>query len=378
MSNWTVAKEPSVEEQVSHAAFLLRSAIQLQIPPEQLRVAAIIGGYGRGEGGVQRCEGEPRPHNNIDVLVVTAGQRQMKADCQKALRDVTKQVEEVCGIPVDIGCVTEYQLENSRPRVMWYDVRHGHRVLCGDASFLSGLKRYRADNIPVDDVIDLVTNRGALAVIAKELILAPSPSIWGVKHALKGTMKAIVGFGDAILWQDGLYDVSYQEKATRMAQARGVDPGLRRLYAEAVAFRFQPNYEDYEGRESEWILAAIEELEKAHRSFAAGILQRKVSWGVYDEAILRLCLRERGIRAWISHTRTELQNYWHLGRTSQPSDSWLERASLPRHRLAASLPHALYQADRRERLKFIQAWALACDVNFPEQLGQELKLEEVA
>ena len=163
-----------------------------------------------------------------------------------------------------------------------------------------------------------------------------------------------------------------------MAQARGVAPGLRRLYAEAVAFRFQRNYADYEGRESEWILGAIEELELTHRSFAAGILQRRVTWAEYDEAILRLCLRERGVRAWVSHTRTELQNYWNLGKTSQPSDSWLERASLPRHRLAARLPHALYQDDRAERLEFIEAWASVCDANFPERLGQELKLELVA
>jgi hypothetical protein len=377
--SWTVANEPAVEEQVSHAAWLITEAIKAALPAERVRVAAIIGGYGRGEGGVERKEGRHYPHNNLDVLVVTSGRQRLDGRLEQTLRDAMQVVTEVCGIPVDLGCVTEHQLRKSRPRVMWYDVRFGHHVLCGDETFLLNLERFRADTIPVDDVVDLITNRGALAVIAKELVLSANPSTWAVKHALKITMKAIVGFGDALLWQRQLYDVSYREKASRMEQARDVDPAMRELYAEAVRFRFEPNYWLYEGRETRWILAAVEELEHAHQSFAAANLEQDIAWEEYPEALLILCLRERGIRAWVSHTRREVRNYWELGSAAKArSESWLERASLCRHRLAASLPHALYRGDSDDRIRFIRSWAEECDSNFPAELGSQLGLQEAA
>lgn len=375
MSSWTVTEEACVETQVSEAARQLAAAIQTEIPTGRVRVAAIIGGYGRGEGGVERVDGGSRPHNNLDVLVVTLGKRQLTQNHQEAVRAATSQVEASCGIPVDVGYVTEHQLATSRPRVMWYDVSKGHRVLFGDTSFLSGLDQYRADNIPVDDIVDLITNRGALAVIAKALVLATEPSEWAAKHALKGTMKAIVGYGDALLWQRGLYHVSYREKARRMKTCSSIDTAIRTLYAEAVDFRFQPNYKNYLRREATWVLYAIEELEVAHRTFASREFGCDVNWNDYPEAMLRQCLRTRSIRGWAAHLRTEAREYRNLGATPQVSRTWLERLSLRRHRLAALLPEALYVGGIGACRDFIGQWADECDANFPEKLRTELQLE---
>lgn len=377
MSNWTVAEEPSVEAQVSEAACHLAAAIQGRIPAGRIRVAAIIGGYGRGEGGVERVHGCGRPHNNLDVLVVTLGKRQLEQRHRKAVRTATAEVAAACGIPVDVGYVTAHQLETSRPRVMWYDVRNGHRVLFGDTSFLSGLDRYRADNIPVDDVVDLITNRGALAVIAKTLMLAEEPSDWAVKHALKGTMKAIVGYGDALLWQRGLYHVSYQEKARRVEACADIDQAMRTLYAEAVDFRFRPDYQRYLGRESQWVLSAIDELEVAHRTFASREFGSEVQWRDYPEAILRRCLAARPLRSWVAHLRAESRDFGNWGATPLRSKTWLEQLSLRRHRLAALLPEALYTGGAAASRDFIRQWADECDANFPEILRTELQLETV-
>ncbi len=372
---WTVMNEPAVERQLSEAAAQLTDAISEALPATRLRVAAIIGGYGRGEGGVEESDAGFKPHNNLDVLVVSTGRECLDDSLQASLRTAMDGVAARCGIPVDLGCVTEHQLHSSRPRIMWYDVRKGHRVLCGDPSFLSKLDRYRHDNIPVDDVIDLVTNRGALAVIAKELMLAEGPSPWAVRQALKGTMKAIVGYGDAMLWQRGLYHASYQEKACRMAGESSLDEGLRTLYAEAIAFRFQPDYRRYQGREQRWVLAAIEHLERSHQTFALSLFGELGAWPNYAESLLRLCLKERGVRGWISHLRAESRNYWVLGVPPKRAETWLERASLERHRLAAALPSALFQASSQERREFIRNWASECDANFPTRLGKELNLD---
>jgi hypothetical protein len=368
---WTVMSEPTVENQVSRAAALLADAIQRVLPKEQLVVGAIIGGYGRGEGGVELNSGVFCPHNNLDVLVVSSGGHSFSISQKEALSEAISKVRDECGIPVDLGYVTENQLEKSRPRVMWYDVRFGHRVLCGDEFFLAGLVRHRASDIPADDVIDLMTNRGALAVIAKELLADEDPSLWAVREAVKGTMKAIVGFGDALLWQRGLYHVSYQEKGRRMRVTHDIDARIQSLYAEAIRFRFQPDYSQYEGRAAEWVGEAIDGLERAHQCFGLGLLGKETSRDDYPEAILRLCLRERGIRGWVSHFRNGAKNYWGVHAANV---SWLERASFQRHLLAARLPDALFGNSRAESREFVGDWAEECDVNFPDRLRVELNL----
>ncbi len=372
MTAWTVDGNPQVERRLSEVSCELASAIRTTIAPSALRTAAIIGGYGRGEGGVLQTPAGATAHNNIDLLIVSRGRIESakKAHASAVLRKVGAQA----GVPVDVGWVSQRQLRIAAPRVMWYDVRCGHRVLAGDSEFLSSMRRFRCDNIPVVDVIDLLTNRAALLVLARLLTERPKPSVWARREAIKASMKAVVGLGDALLWQSGQYRALYTEKARRMQSLQSVSDEFRQRYADAVAFRFRPDYESFEGREVQWVREVCAEAEIAHQSFIGTLFGGDIPWSAHEAEMLKFCLRHRGLRGWGGLLRTKLRRE----QPDSPGRCLIERLSLQRHQIAAALPAALYSpvSDRARRVAFVTAWGRACDVNFPRRLADELNLGE--
>src|SRR5690606_3500364 len=117
--------------------------------------------------------------------------------------------------------------------VMWFDMRFGHKVLLGDPSFARGLDRFRLSRIEPADVRNLLVNRGTLLVINDLLFDGPGGNDEAARRtALKHAMKAVIGYGDALLYFLGEYDHSYVEKQRRMRIRRDVPAAFRDLYDE--------------------------------------------------------------------------------------------------------------------------------------------------
>ncbi len=369
---WTVAGDPTVEKHLDALGAELAVVLKQTLTTEQLVTAAVIGGYGRGEGGVEKTGTGPAPHNNVDLLVVSKRPlpTSSRADVAKALR----RLENTFGVSVDAGWVTAKQLRSAPPRVMWCDVRFGHRVILGSETFLAGLTRFRTDNIRPMDVLDLVTNRGALLVLSKLLLGTSAPSDWARREAVKGAMKATVGIGDALLLQNGRYRVSYSEKARLVASSSFATSTFRQHYAEAIRFRFRPDYHQFAGSERQWLESVSASFEDAHRRFTRTLLGPAVEdWSAYESGILRYCLRNRGVRGWTAFARdTFAQRHQVLHRQA---NLWAS-LSLERHRVAASLARTLYAKENApaKQAQFIEQWSRACDINFPDRVAQELHL----
>jgi hypothetical protein len=255
---------------------------------------------------------------------------------------------------------------------MWYDVRFGHHVILGDSQFLRGLSQFSSDRISADDVIDLMTNRGALAVIARELAEQGGSSQWQVRTAIKHMMKAIIGYGDALLWSRNNYHWSYREKARRMARSSHVGPDYRSLYAKAIEFRHLPSYRLLEAGWQRWVSDTCRSLEHAHRRFAKELLGSNVEWSNYPQRLLSDCARRRTVRGWIGVAAERVKD---ARRRSVPNN-WLARLSPARQRIATLLPAACYgDSSPSTRKEFIRAWSGTCDVNFPTRLRKHLDLE---
>ena len=270
------------------------------------RALILLGGYGRGEGGVEVVDGRERPHNNLDFLAITndlsPGDREkLKGQLQDALIPVSQKSD----IAIDIGMTTVSKLGNSPSLVMWYDMRYGHKTILGDAKFVPSLAQFEVDRIPPWDVRNLLVNRGTLLLINEQLIASGKGALEESvrKLIVKHIMKAIIGYGDALLFFLGDYNWSYAEKQRRMRARTDVAPEFRKLYDEAVEFRFQPQYPAYLTRDpSEWMALLREAFAPLHliceskRLGAAGL-----TWEKYPELAFRHALFEDTLtpRAWL-------------------------------------------------------------------------------
>lgn len=269
----------------------VRGALAAAFTPEELRAAVLLGGYGRGEGGVETRAGEELPHNNFDFLVVLTGGDAVegKARAHAALSPLSERH----GIGMDVGAITARALESSPCLVMWFDMRFGHKTVLGDPSYVPSLRQFSLERIPAWDVRNLLTNRGTLLLINRLLLergdLREEERRTVVKHA----MKAIIGFGDAALFFEGLYDWSYVEKQRRMREATMLPSELRALYEEATRFRFRPRYDAYLSKDlAAWNRELFRALAPVHlRAESARMGERDLTWANYLDTAFRHELR---------------------------------------------------------------------------------------
>ena len=170
---------------------------------------------GRGEGGVVLENGIEKPHNNFDLLLVSSGKPNIETDT------MIKELEDELNFGLDLSIISENKLLSQSPRVIWYDMIKGHKILIGDENYLQKMPSISINDIPSWDFRNLMINRGSLLIINDLLLseLEETPKIR--KTVIKHNVKAIIGYGDALLYINGKYDWSYVKKLENMKELGG-------------------------------------------------------------------------------------------------------------------------------------------------------------
>lgn len=209
----------------------------------QTAALILIGGYGRGEGGVVQENGTYHPHNNLDLLYIYNGKinAHLIEQANKKLQEISKEY----GIGIDMSAINKQKLMRLDGLVVSYDMRYGHRTLLGDSKFLKDHKAFSLYNIDPADMRQLLVNRGTLLLINRVLLNKPSLTKDEKKLIIKHAIKAIIGYGDALLYFNDSYHWSYMQKQSNMSESNNIDKSIKDLYSEAIIFRFMPDYDTY-------------------------------------------------------------------------------------------------------------------------------------
>lgn len=343
-ARFTLRGSPTVEAEIAGLVRQTATIIGANLPRHSLRTLALIGGYGRGEGGVERRGGEERPHNNLDFLVVL--ERPERPGLKEVLDQALAPLRGQYAMGIDLGLVTVRALRRAPCRIMWYDMRYGHKTVLGDTSFLPSLTHFSREAILPADARDLLINRGTLLVINEILLERREVDEERRRAVIRHAVKAIIGYGDALLFFRGKYHWSYVEKQRRMAEQQDVPEGFRRLYAEATAFRFEPDYGRLAARELvPWLREVREQLADIHLACEAiRMAMPRLRWDDYFERALRHALVEGGpgARVWMRKLRDGVR----FRLPVPPELGWRERLGLrlggPRGLMAAVFPCVTY------------------------------------
>ncbi len=388
----------AVEQQLTTLVAEVAEVIASVAPSESYRAVLLIGGYGRGEGGVECRDGEELPHNNLDFLLISQGQSSEQREALKTAIDAKlKPISEREGIGLDLGIITVEMLQHSSCLVMWYDMRFGHKTILGDGDFVPGLKQFDVQYIEPSDVRNLLVNRGTLFLINAMLLEKPLLSEGDRRTIVKHAVKGIIGYGDALLYSMGDYHWSYLEKQKRMRKHTEVAAPFRKLYDDALNFRFSPDYNSYPGQDlRQWSNTLCEQLNPVHlRCEAVRLGDASLSWRDYHEQAFRFALLEAPLsaRSWARKLRNSVQS------PTPPSGASFAcrlgfRVSGMRGVLPVLFPVMMYDLQHLEYRKFAQkvlaspddssanlrraylkAWGVYGDINFSsvlEKLGVSL------
>lgn len=242
----TIKGSLAFERSLSQVLENIALDIELLINKDLYEAIILIGGYGRGEGGVVSVNGKEFPHNNFDFVIISNNIKQKEKEylsfkCKRIFDKHTVPL----GILVEFSIIDALKLKNCEPLVITYDMKYGHKVICGDVSSLVENKNFEIENIPSWDVRNLIVNRGTLLVINDLMLKKEILDEKDKKIIIKHWIKAIIGYGDALLFYLGDYDYSYVEKQIRMKNQKNISQKVKSIYDEAINFRFEPNYDKY-------------------------------------------------------------------------------------------------------------------------------------
>ena len=248
---------------------------------------------------------------------------------------------------------------------------------------MPSLTQHTLQNIPAWDARNLLINRGSLLLINRFLLAQNEPERYR-STIIKHTMKAIIGYGDALLFSLGKYHWSYAEKQLRMANETSIEPEFKQLYLQAMSFRFSPSYSRFQNIElTAWNESIITALQPVHlRCERQRLNKPNITWTSYlkyaasdafwhnDNQVKNLIKRTLGMTAGLA--------------IIQEPSPWTYLALTQAEKLPLCFPYVLYRqgkqaensADTLTR-RYLKNWQDFVDANLSNLLdGLGLSLEE--
>lgn len=194
----------------------------------------LAGGFGRGEGSVAHGEGNIRPLNDYDVLLVTR-----TAIAPETLRREEKALAETLGMDfIDIGIVHTDSLSSLTLTQLVYDFRYGSQVLAGDPSVLEHIPQFSAGAIPVTEGPKLIFNRLAgLLNALPDYGIPPKEAGKAREFLVFQLAKLWIALGDAYLIHWGGYDASYRVRRRRFRDL-SASSGVTQEASDAVVLAY--------------------------------------------------------------------------------------------------------------------------------------------
>lgn len=387
--NFTVRGTGDVESLITTQMETAEKRCRRGLDGFPVEAVLLLGGYGRGEGGVEVVDGKEKPHNNFDFLVITkplSSDRQ--ARLQESARSLFDSLALELGIGIDFAVTSDRKLLYSPCLVMWYDMRFGHKVIVGPDNYMDRYTHFNLENVQSSDALALLVNRGTLFVINQVMLDQNRILTKDLRRAFtKHMIKAIIGYGDSLLYFLGDYNWSYEEKGRRMANRIDVPEDFREIYLDAIDFRFAPRYSDYEDRDpGEWLASTLALCEKIHlRCERIRLNDQTITWENHLSPFLRRALLDNFLspRSWAKKILNSMKVPSIKGLEVSLVDRLGYRAGGPRGVLLATFPAVVYpevsklvkhksakflldEGQGMEELSesYLRWWAKAGDTNF--------------
>ena len=277
----TFYSNPSVNALLKKVLHEAKSVFEELFTQKQTAALILIGGYGRGEGGIVKEDDSYRPHNNLDLLYIYNDKIDKKTVALANSR--LQKISEMYHIGIDMSAIKKEKLLTLNGLVISYDMRYGHKTLLGDSTFLKEHKAFSVYSIDAADIRQLMVNRGTLLLINRLLFTKENLSKEEKKLIIKHSIKSIIGYGDALLYFNGGYHWSYAQKQINMSKAKNISNKIKKLYDDAILFRFMPDYEAYLEKDLKaWNEMLIETFKDMHlQCESMHLIQPQIAWDTY-------------------------------------------------------------------------------------------------
>ena len=169
-ARFTIDGSDKLEQHLAATCTHVRAGVERSVPAGKLEGLALAGGYGRGEGGVLRENGQDLPCNDMEFFVFIRGSTLINDRLFKAaLHQLGESLSHAVGLEVEFKILSTTRLSRSPVSMFYHDLVMGHRWIIGGDNLVAGCEHPRdASRIPLHDATRLLFNRCSGLLFAKD------------------------------------------------------------------------------------------------------------------------------------------------------------------------------------------------------------------
>jgi hypothetical protein len=243
----------------SHLAQICRNVlggVKSLIPATCLEALVLGGGYGRGQGGVLKTDGDDKPYNDLEFYVFVHGNAVLSEHrYHHALEELGNRLSPETGLHIEFKVYSRKKLRRDRISMFTYDLAAGHKIIFGSEKIFEGCKHHLApENIPPHEATRLLFNRCSGLLLAGEFLRQAQPTAEDIDFIARNLAKAQLAFGDAALTVFGQYHWNCLTRNARINQLTVPESlpwidAVRQYHSHGVEFKLHPSRETVSIRE---------------------------------------------------------------------------------------------------------------------------------
>lgn len=196
----------------------------------------LVGGFGRGEGGVVFENDVPMPINDYDIVIVSQNK------CGLRLKKLSKEIANETGVRlIDLIQVNNADVPTLPYTMFNYDMKSGGYLFWGDEDILRKIPDYDPSGMPLIEGRILLFNRMiCLLESYSEEFMEREPDEDEKFFLTNQSSKAILACCDSLLISKGLYHHSYIERCKRFSETFKDREKVVALVKQATDFKLKP------------------------------------------------------------------------------------------------------------------------------------------
>lgn len=238
--NFTVLNNPKVNAKVQEDLERIKDALLQEFA--SIEALILVGGFGRGEGGVVIENGQIRPINDYDIVMVSEGSAH-----PKKIYEIRKKLAEAIGIWwIDVSVFNPNKLKKLKQSIYSYDLKYGSTIFWGEPEILKRIPDMKASKMPLIEgqtlfITRLWTFLGPFSVEFLNREITNDEAFYLANQLSKALLACV----DVLLLSKYAYHVSYIERNKRVKKFY---PNMERYYGMfdwALEIKLKPKYDEY-------------------------------------------------------------------------------------------------------------------------------------
>jgi hypothetical protein len=249
---FTIQHNSAIDTKIGEDLKIITSAVVREIGT-LIQSVLLVGGFGRSEGSVYVEPGQITVLGDYDIFLCLRALNKVQFAWhyrrqQQNMHRLAEQLAEQLRIK-QIDLVLKHRSyfnTNAAPTLEQYEVKHGHKLLYGNPDPCTRMPEWTAQEVPRDEFIRLLRNRGMGLLMAA--LYSDGPNFREQReNFIVEVNKAWLAIGDFLLYQQGNYHVSYRQRLQHLADAqcdfRFPWTFVKSRYRQALEFKLTPDWE---------------------------------------------------------------------------------------------------------------------------------------